>query len=160
MSEEDSKSRNILAKNDITTPEQLQVKVDEYLESCKPVKVMHEGKPLLNRFGHVVYEQTPATITGLALHLGYSTPDSFKNPEGIFKVNSDYWDIIVRAKATIGNNLNIGGLVNALNPRLVERNLACNHGMREEKNLNINAKVTNVSETAKNVLNNFDEEGK
>lgn len=152
-------SRNILAKNDIKTPLQLQKKVDEFFKEHEPEKVKDDdGKYVINRFGNIVTIMNPPTITGLALHLGYSTPDSFKNPEGIFKTNKEFEEIIKRAKAKIGNELNKAGLMNNLNPKLVMMNLACNHGMVEKKEVKLDAKVTTVSEATKGVLEGFDED--
>lgn len=152
------KSRNILAKNGIKTAKQLQKKIDKYFKEHEPEEVKDsEGKYVINRFGNIVVRLNPPTITGLALYLGYSTPDSFKNPEGIFMTNPEFKEIIRTAKTKVGDVLNKAGLTNTLNPQLVKMNLACNHGMVERKEVKLDAKIRSVSDATRDILNNFDE---
>lgn len=54
-----------------STPEQLQAKIDQYFETCKPTYLEIDGKPALDKNGNRMVDVNPPTVTGLALFLGF-----------------------------------------------------------------------------------------
>lgn len=81
------------------TVEELQAKIDDYFEACKPEYVKDEkGNPVLDKYGNIVILSiNPPTVTGLALHLGFTSRQAVLNYEGRAK----FVDAIKRAKLRI-----------------------------------------------------------
>ena len=81
------------------TKEEIQIKIDEYFESCKgEVLTDAEGKPVLTKSGAVVMIGVrPLTITGLALALGFTSRQALLN----YQAKEEFVDTIMRAKARI-----------------------------------------------------------
>ena len=74
---------------------ELQEKIDEYFESRKP-EIINDinGHPMRDKNGHPIYELNPPTITGLALHLGFCSRQSFYN----YEAKKDFLDTIKKAR--------------------------------------------------------------
>lgn len=81
------------------TPEEIQVKIDQYFEDCKgTLLVDHNGDPLLNRWGDPVYlDRKPPTVTGLALALGFKTRRALM----LYQAKKEFMDVILEAKSRI-----------------------------------------------------------
>ena len=62
------------------TPEQMQVKIDEYFDTCRPTQLLDDkGKPIYDLTGNPILEQNPPTVTGLALFLGFCDRQSLND---------------------------------------------------------------------------------
>lgn len=83
------------------TAEELQTKIDEYFDSCGTTYVVDDtGKMVFNQFGApVVKDRNPPTVTGLALHLGFSSRQSLIN----YQSKKAFVDVISRAKLRVEN---------------------------------------------------------
>lgn len=81
------------------TPEEMQVKIDEYFEKCKGTLLEdHNGDPILDRWGNPVYlDKKPPTVTGLALALGFKTRTALIK----YKAKKAFTDTILEAKSRI-----------------------------------------------------------
>lgn len=79
------------------TPQEMQAKIDEYLENCEPKLLKIDGQVMCDKNGNPVWETNPPTVTGMALYLGFcnrlSMYDYAKKPE--------FTDTIKRAVAGI-----------------------------------------------------------
>ncbi len=84
------------------TPEEMQVKIDEYFEECKGHPLVDSGgNPVMDKFGYpVIIDRKPLTVTGLALALGFTTRQSLLNYQHRSK---SFQEIIERAKLRIEN---------------------------------------------------------
>lgn len=81
------------------TPEEIQVKIDQYFQECEGTLLKdHNGDPILTRWGDLVYvDRRPPTVTGLALALG------FKTRQGLiyYQAKKEFMDVILEAKSRI-----------------------------------------------------------
>lgn len=82
-----------------STPEEMQVKIDEYFEECKGTLLKdHNGDPIIDRWGNPVYlDKKPPTVTGLALALGFKTRRALQ----LYKAKKAFTDTILEAKSRI-----------------------------------------------------------
>lgn len=83
-----------------STVEEMQGKIDAYFESCKGRLLTDPdtGKPILDKFFHpVILDETPPTITGLALALGFTGRNGLLRYQG----KKEFMDCITRAKSRI-----------------------------------------------------------
>lgn len=81
------------------TPEEMQVKIDQYFEEIKGHPMLDaDGKVMTDKWGLPVYlDQHPPTITGLALALGFNTRKSLLDYCG----KPAFVNTIERAKARV-----------------------------------------------------------
>lgn len=82
------------------TPDELQAAVDKYFESCKGVPVYDKhGHPVVTRSGRQCYTgETPPTVSGLALFLGYKDRRTFTRQK---YRNQDFCDVVETARSRI-----------------------------------------------------------
>ena len=79
------------------TPEEMQVKIDEYFNSCEG-EFLHDkgGQPVFDKFGHpVIVGRKPPTVTGLALALGFNSRQALLN----YQARKRFNDTVTRAKS-------------------------------------------------------------
>lgn len=81
------------------TAEEMQVKIDEYFESCKGEPIYNElGQPILDKnMQPILLGKRPLTITGLALALGFTSRQALLN----YQAKDEFVDTIMRAKAKV-----------------------------------------------------------
>lgn len=81
------------------TPEEMQVRIDEYFEECKgEVLCDSDGSPMVDKYGNVIRVGVrPLTITGLALALGFNSRQALLN----YQAKDEFHDTIMRAKAKV-----------------------------------------------------------
>lgn len=81
------------------TCEEMQVKIDEYFESCAGELVYGiDDKPICNKYGIPIrVGERPLTVTGLALALGFTSRQALLN----YQAKKDFVDTITRAKSRI-----------------------------------------------------------
>lgn len=81
------------------TPEELQVKIQEYMELCTPQPLKDaEGNLLLSKEGNPIYGKARRpTVTGLALHLGFTSRQALLNYQG----RPAFVDTVTRAKSWV-----------------------------------------------------------
>lgn len=77
--------------------DEMQMKIDEYFTLCEgQVLVDENGKAVCDKLGHpVIINSRPPTVTGLALHLGFTTRQALLN----YQAKSKFIDTIMRAKS-------------------------------------------------------------
>lgn len=77
--------------------DEMQMKIDEYFTLCEgQVLVDENGKAVCDKFGRpVIINSRPPTVTGLALHLGFTTRQALLN----YQAKSKFVDTITRAKS-------------------------------------------------------------
>ncbi|MGN0016032.1 MAG: terminase small subunit [Candidatus Avelusimicrobium sp.] len=67
------------------TPQEMQVKIDEYFKLSEPKILRVEGEVMRDKNGNPLFEYNPPTVSGMALHLGFcdraSMYDYAKKPE-------------------------------------------------------------------------------
>lgn len=82
-----------------TTVEELESKIEEYFDSCVPVYAKNDdGSLVLTTKGEpVLLDHNPPTITGLALHLGFTTRLSLIN----YQSKPQFMNTVSRAKARV-----------------------------------------------------------
>ncbi len=112
------------------TPEQLDIKIEEYFVDCKELKehrFVDRGHNLVT----AMMPKTP-TITGLALFLGFADTQSLMDNA---KRDNSFSVIITRAKVRCGEELNQKALNREVEARIARLNLSANHGMHEKQAL-------------------------
>ena len=79
------------------TVAELEAAVKDYFKKCKGEILKNKnGAPRLNKFGEpIVLNAEPPTVTGLALHLGFTNRQSLLNYQG----KKEFLDTITRAKS-------------------------------------------------------------
>lgn len=83
------------------TPEQMQVKIDEYFDTCRPTPLIDDkGKPIYDLAGNPILEQNPPTLSGLALFLGFCDRVSMYDYE---RKNEGFSYTIKKARSRIEN---------------------------------------------------------
>lgn len=84
------------------TPEEMQVKIDEYFEDCEGHPFLDDdGKPMLDKWGNpIILGAKPLTVTGLALALGFTNRNSLLNYQNRSK---KFQEVVERAKLKIEN---------------------------------------------------------
>lgn len=82
-----------------TSVEEMQEKIDEYFRECDgEILYDDEGNPVRNKYGKIIRDgRKPYTITGLALHLGFTSRQALLNYEG----KEEFVDTIKRAKSRV-----------------------------------------------------------
>ena len=114
----------------IETPEEMQVLINKYFESC-------DGRPLLDGEGHPIVDkhgsmiligQHPPTVSGLALALGFHSRQSLLNYQG----KEEFLDTITRAKLRIEDYCE-QRLFDRDGQRGAEFNLRCNFRWKQEE---------------------------
>lgn len=81
------------------TVEEMQEKIDEYFNSCEG-RVLEDpdGYPILDKHGKVIrIDDKPLTVTGLALHLGFTSRQALLN----YQAKKEFVDAITRAKSRV-----------------------------------------------------------
>ena len=63
------------------TPEEMQIIIDEYFNSCEPEIIKINDEIMRDSKGLPIYKMNPPTITGLALHLGFESRQSIYDYE-------------------------------------------------------------------------------
>lgn len=107
----------------ISSVDQMEELIDEYfLDIC--------GYSLLGET--VIYK--PPTVTGLALHIGFTSRRSLLNYEGY---GPEYKRIIRMAKLYIENTIEEGSLTGQLNSKSCQFNLKNNYDWKEKTELDI-----------------------
>ena len=81
------------------TPEEMQVIIDEYFETCKgEMRHDDDGKVYRDKYGFpIFFDQKPPTITGLALALGFTSRQALLN----YQAKEAFVDTITRAKSRV-----------------------------------------------------------
>lgn len=81
------------------TPEEMQVKIDEYFEECKGTLLRdHNGDPILTRWGDPVFlDKRPPTLTGLALALGFKSRQALLT----YQAKKEFVDTLLKARARV-----------------------------------------------------------
>jgi hypothetical protein len=79
------------------TADEMQIVIDKYFEECKGEELKDAaGESRLDKYGHpIIWNETPPTVTGLALALGFNSRQALLNYQG----REDYNDTVMRAKA-------------------------------------------------------------
>ena len=81
-----------------TTVEELQAKIDEYFDSCKPTYIERNGELVLDKNNHPIIESmNPPTVTGLAFALGFTSRQALIN----YQEREPFVDTVTRAKLRI-----------------------------------------------------------
>lgn len=101
------------------TPEELQAKIDAWVESCWEDQIQKDGS--IKRV-----QTIPYTISGLALALDcdMQTITNYGNRD-------EFFGIIKRAKNMVLNNIEIGALSGKYNPAAAIFNMKANFGMKD-----------------------------
>ena len=94
-----SKKNQYGSKPRYQTPEEMQVKIDEYFEKCKGTLLRdHNDDPIIDRWGNPVYlDKKPPTVTGLALALGFKTRRALM----LYQAKKEFTDVVLEAKSRI-----------------------------------------------------------
>ena len=81
------------------TPEEMQVKIDEYFDTCAGRILTDEnGEVILNKYGEpIILGAKPPTVTGLALALGFTSRMALLKYQG----RGAFKDVVTRAKARV-----------------------------------------------------------
>lgn len=81
------------------TKKELQEKIDSYFEECKG-RILYDddGKLIRDKNGFpLIIDARPPTITGLALHLGFTSRQALLN----YQAKEEFVDTITRAKSRV-----------------------------------------------------------
>lgn len=81
------------------TAEELQAAIDSFFASCVPKYLKDDkGQLIFDKHGNpIILERNPPTVTGLALHLGFTTRQALLNYQG----KRAFVDTVTRAKLKI-----------------------------------------------------------
>lgn len=81
------------------TKKELQEKIDSYFEECKGrILYYDDGKMIRDKYGFpLIIDARPPTITGLALHLGFTSRQALLN----YQAKEEFVDTITRAKSRV-----------------------------------------------------------
>lgn len=78
------------------TPEEFAAAIEDYFDKCEGKMLEVDGKPVFDKYGHpVIIGAHPPTMTGLALHLGFTSRQAFLN----YKGRKEFFDTYTRARA-------------------------------------------------------------
>lgn len=81
-----------------SSPEEMQVKIDEYFEACQgEILTDANGDVVLYRGQPVIVNRHPPTVTGLALALGFTSRQALLN----YQAKAAFLDTVTRAKARV-----------------------------------------------------------
>ena len=81
------------------TPEEMQKKIEEYFESCKPVMLRNDnGNIIIDKSGKPTIIAKPPTMPRLALWLGFKSIQSFADNA---KRSSEFSDVVTRARTEV-----------------------------------------------------------
>lgn len=95
------------------TPEEMQAAIDEYFEAHKPKPMLNEdGKVLTTAKGSPIIELNPPTISGLALHLGFSNRTSLYE----YEKESEFSDTIKTARSRCEEFIESNGMSGNIPP--------------------------------------------
>ena len=78
---------------------EMQVKIEEYFKMCEGEMLLKpDGQPMTNKKG-IIYriKPRPPTVTGLALHLGFTSRQALLNYRG----KKEFLDTVTRARSRI-----------------------------------------------------------
>ena len=78
---------------------EMEMVINEYFEICKGDYLKDkDGNPILDKFGRpVIIDAEAPTVTGLALHLGFTSRLALLNYQG----KAEFEDLITRAKSRV-----------------------------------------------------------
>jgi len=112
-------------------PESLQAAIDSYFQECSKLK---PGTKIVKNRWMEVKEQTPPTVDGLALALGFKSYKSLWDYENKRRNGDKDWaaDSITRAKTRIRQWWIIGAALGHLDPHISARYLAACHDLIEK----------------------------
>lgn len=81
------------------TPDELQAAIDLFFDSCVPKYLKDDNGQLIfdKHWNPIIIERNPPTVTGLALHLGFTTRQALLNYQG----KRAFVDTVTRAKLKI-----------------------------------------------------------
>lgn len=95
-------------KSAFNSPEQLQIAVDDYFESCYSYRLDRNGNIAHDRNGEPIrYQAKPYTVSGLALHIGISTQTFNRYCQGQMDnfvelpSSKSYKEILVKARQKV-----------------------------------------------------------
>lgn len=80
------------------TKEEMEAIIEEYFTACEGEPLRDaEGNPVIGKYGPVMINQRPPTITGLALALGFASRQALLN----YQAKEEFNDTITRAKSRV-----------------------------------------------------------
>ena len=80
------------------TVAELEAAIDAYFEQCKGHPLEVDGEPVYDKYGQpVIVDVHPPTVTGLALHLGFTSRKALLDYQG----RKAFCNTITRAKARV-----------------------------------------------------------
>lgn len=122
------------------TPEDMQKAIDEFFEICKPLPMRDENNNIiLTAKGTPAIELNPPTITGLALHLGFSCRQSMYE----YEQKPEFTDTIKNARTRCENYAEKAGLSGTAPPAMAIFVLK-NYGWTDKQELtaDVTAKIS------------------